>query len=204
MRIAFFGTVGSGKTTLIQRFAKTINHSIVLEPIYDCPYFEKHYEDMKNQAFKIQIYMLSARAKQLIETKNNFNIIFDRTILEDLVFTKTKLDMNYMNKVDYQTYLDLFNTIVLPNLAQTTNFDLVIYLKVSDQKSLERIKARGRKEEIEINEKYWETLNKNYEHFFGYFKKNFNFFVINGNDDNLENKLNKLEKKVSQMLKDNN
>jgi deoxyadenosine/deoxycytidine kinase len=48
--------------------------------------------------------------------------------------------------------------------------DLMIYLKVSPEEAIQRIKKRGRQFEIDNNLKYWYDLNQNYNNFFHEYK----------------------------------
>ncbi|KAF5295670.1 hypothetical protein FQA39_LY12843 [Lamprigera yunnana] len=101
----------------------------------------------------MQIYMLTARSIQLRQAYDLKNIIFDRTILEDPIFMKVNYDLGNLNEVDYTTYKNFYEHVVLENLKipdERVKFDVVIYLKVSTDKAIERIKQRGRVEEAEI------------------------------------------------------
>ena len=60
MRIAIFGTVGAGKSTVSSEISKRLGYEVFPEPIDDNPYFDDYYKDLKNTVFKMQIYMLAA------------------------------------------------------------------------------------------------------------------------------------------------
>jgi len=157
MRIAIFGTVGAGKSTVSKAISDQIDHEIFPEPIDDNPYFEEYYRDLKATVFKMQIYMLAARSKQLKQAQNLKSIIFDRTILEDPLFMGVNYDLGNVNEIDYHTYLDFYNNVVLETLKlpdERVKFDLVIYLKVSVDKAIERIKKRGRSQELLVGRDY--------------------------------------------------
>lgn len=149
MRIAIFGTVGAGKSTISEKISKKLNYEIFPEPIDNNPYFDDYYKDMETNVFKMQIYMLTARSQQLIKANSINNVIFDRTILEDPIFVAVNHDLGTMNDIDYKTYTDFYEQVVIPNLTHRVEFDLVIYLKVSTDKAIERIKERGRIQELE-------------------------------------------------------
>ncbi|ADR24460.1 deoxynucleoside kinase [Mycoplasma leachii PG50] len=186
MKIAIFGTVGAGKSTISQEISKRLGYEIFKEPVEKNPYFEQYYKDLKKTVFKMQIYMLTARSKQLKQAKNLENIIFDRTLLEDPIFMKVNYDLNNVDQIDYNTYIEFYNNVVLENLKipeNKLNFDIVIYLKVSTKTAISRIKKRGRAEELLIGDEYWETLNKNYEEFYKQNIYNFPFFVVDAELD---------------------
>ncbi|AOQ22269.1 deoxynucleoside kinase [Mycoplasma capricolum] len=186
MKIAIFGTVGAGKSTISQEISKRLGYEIFKEPVEENPYFEQYYKDLKKTVFKMQIYMLTARSKQLKQAKNLENIIFDRTLLEDPIFMKVNYDLNNVDQIDYNTYIEFYNNVVLENLKISENklsFDIVIYLRVSTKTAISRIKKRGRSEELLIGDEYWETLNKNYEEFYKQNVYNFPFFVVDAELD---------------------
>ncbi|WP_434324994.1 deoxynucleoside kinase [Mycoplasma capricolum] len=186
MKIAIFGTVGAGKSTISQEISKRLGYEIFKEPVEENPYFEQYYKDLKKTVFKMQIYMLTARSKQLKQAKNLENIIFDRTLLEDPIFMKVNYDLNNVDQIDYNTYIEFYNNVVLENLKIPENklsFDIVIYLRVSTKTAISRIKKRGRSEEMLIGDEYWETLNKNYEEFYKQNVYNFPFFVVDAELD---------------------
>ncbi|UKS54223.1 deoxynucleoside kinase [Mycoplasma feriruminatoris] len=203
MKIAIFGTVGAGKSTISNEISKRLGYEIFKEPVEENPYFEQYYKDLKKTVFKMQIYMLTARSKQLKQAKNLENIIFDRTLLEDPIFMKVNYDLKNVDQTDYNTYIDFYNNVVLENLKIPENklsFDIVIYLKVSTKTAISRIKKRGRPEELLIGDEYWEILNKNYEEFYNKNVYDFPFFVVDAELDVktqielIMNKLNSMKK----------
>ncbi|AGR40947.1 deoxynucleoside kinase [Spiroplasma taiwanense] len=201
MRIAIFGTVGAGKSTISEKISKKLNYEIFPEPIDNNPYFDDYYKDMETNVFKMQIYMLTARSQQLIKANSINNVIFDRTILEDPIFVAVNHDLGTMNDIDYKTYTDFYEQVVIPNLTHRVEFDLVIYLKVSTDKAIERIKERGRIQELETPRIYWDTLNKRYDDFFNIRKDMFNFLVIDAETDDIDLKINQILDKINELEK---
>jgi len=192
MRIAIFGTVGAGKSTVSDALSKKLGHEIFPEPIDNNPYFEDYYRDLKATVFKMQIYMLAARSKQLKEAQQLKNIIFDRTILEDPLFMGVNFDLGNVSEVDYKTYQDFYENVVLETLKlpdERVKFDIVIYLKVSVDKAIERIKKRGREQELLVDRDYWEKLVKRYEQFYEENKYHFPFVVIDAETDDFDQEM---------------
>ncbi|WP_026389689.1 deoxynucleoside kinase [[Acholeplasma] multilocale] len=192
MRIAIFGTVGAGKSSISEEISKRLGHEIFPEPVEENPYFDDYYKDLKATVFKMQIYMLAARSKQLKQAHQLKDIIFDRTILEDPIFMKVNYDLGNVNDVDFKTYNDFYENVVLENLKipdERVKFDIVIYLKVSTEKAIERIHQRGRSGELEVDNKYWEILNNNYAEFYDKNVYDFPFFVVDAETDNMDEKM---------------
>ncbi|WP_031543019.1 deoxynucleoside kinase [Mesoplasma photuris] len=199
MRIAIFGTVGAGKSSISEEISKQLGHEIFPEPVEENPYFEDYYKDLKATVFKMQIYMLAARSKQLKQAQQLKNIIFDRTILEDPIFMKVNYQLGNVNETDYKTYQDFYENVVLENLKipdERVKFDVVIYLRVSTDKSMERIGLRGRPSELEVGKDYWDLLNKNYEDFYAENAYNFPFFVVDAETDDMDLKMKQIMDKI--------
>lgn len=199
MKIAIFGTVGVGKSTISNRLAKELGYQVFPEPIDNNPYFKDYYEDLENNVFKMQIYMLTARSLQLTQAKKLDKVIFDRTILEDPIFVKVNHDLGTMNDIDFKTYNDFYEHVVLPSLGDRLNIDLIVYLKVSTPKAIERIKHRGRKEEANVQPDYWDLVNFHYEKFYQKYKNDLNFIVIDAETDNLDQKVAEIKAKISEL-----
>ncbi|AOG60199.1 deoxyadenosine/deoxycytidine kinase [Spiroplasma helicoides] len=199
MRIALFGTVGAGKSTISEEISKILKYRIFPEPIDNNPYFDDYYKDMEANVFKMQIFMLTARSKQLLEAKKLENVIFDRTILEDPIFVAVNHDLKTMSDIDYKTYNDFYENVIIPNLGNRSEFDLVIYLKLSTDKAIERIRERGRVQELETPREYWEVLNNRYDDYYEKRKSMFNFLVIDAEHDDLNKKMEIIMNKIYSM-----
>ena len=82
----------------------------------------------------------------------------DRTIYEDSVFAKMLVELGLMDERDYRTYLSLFrhmsNFMCRPNL--------IVYLDVKPERSMERIKMRNRGVESGITPEYLTALYRQY------------------------------------------
>jgi deoxyadenosine kinase len=85
----------------------------------------------------------------------------DRTIYEDAVFAKMLVEMKLMDERDYRTYLQLFRHM--------SNFmcrpSLIVYLDVSPERSMERVKMRNRDVETGLSLEYLEALHREYAEF---------------------------------------
>jgi deoxyadenosine kinase len=85
----------------------------------------------------------------------------DRTIYEDSIFAKMLVEIGLMEERDYRTYQALF--------AHMSNFmcrpNVIVYLDVSPERSLERIRGRSRDVESGISPEYLSALYRGYEEF---------------------------------------
>ncbi len=183
MRITLAGVVGVGKSTISKRLGEKHHYMVMDEPVEENPYLDKYYVNPKDMAFKMQVYMVMARSKQLKQAKITSNIIFDRSILEDPIFVDVLYELGYMNKTDYKVYKEFYDVVVLQSLYLDQNIkpELVVYLRVDPEIAMERIIKRGRASEQNIGSAYWTLLNQKYEEWYELSKDKFNFLVIDAN-----------------------
>jgi len=160
--IGIAGLIGAGKTTLAEALASHLGLPVYYEPVADQAYLEDFYRDTARYAFSTQIYLLNRRFQQHQEIIwRGTGGVQDRTIYEDAVFARTLVQQGLMEERDYQTYLQLFrhmsNFMCRPNL--------IVYLDLSPETSLERVKMRNRDVESGISLEYLSALRDNYESF---------------------------------------
>jgi deoxyadenosine kinase len=160
--IGIAGIIGAGKSTLATALGKHLNLPTYYEPVADNEYLEDFYKDTAKYAFSTQIYLLNRRFQQHQEIIwRGGGGVQDRTIYEDAVFAKTLVDQGLMEERDYRTYLALFkhmsNFMCRPNL--------IVFLDLSPETSMERIKMRSRDVESTIPMDYLRTLHAEYQTF---------------------------------------
>ncbi len=160
MHIAIAGNIGSGKTTLTSKLAKHYGWQPELEDVEKNPYLLDFYENMKRWAFHLQVYFLNSRFLQVQNIRNSqVTTIQDRTIYEDAhIFAANLHKSGYISDRDYQTYLELFHSMI--QLIQPP--DLLIYLKADISKLVGQISKRGREYESAIRLDYLQNLNDHY------------------------------------------
>lgn len=159
--IAVCGNIGSGKTTLVEKLSKHYGWNPLYESVDHNPYLKDFYEDMTRWAFNLQIYFLNSRFKQIRKIQESDRItIQDRTIYEDAyVFAENLHKSHYLSDRDYQSYVDIFNSMI--RFVQPP--DLLIYLRADIPKLVQQIQRRGRDFEYGIRLDYLKNLNEYYE-----------------------------------------
>jgi deoxyadenosine kinase len=160
--IGIAGIIGAGKSTLATALGEHLNLPVYYEPVADNEYLADFYADTAKYAFQTQIYLLNRRFQQHQEIIwRGGGGVQDRTIYEDAVFAKTLVDQNLMDERDYRTYLQLFkhmsNFMCRPNV--------IVFLDLSPESSMERINQRNRGVESGISMEYLHSLHREYETF---------------------------------------
>jgi len=160
--IGIAGLIGAGKTTLATALGEHLDLPVYYEPVADQEYLADFYRDTARYSFSTQIYLLNRRFQQHQEIIwRGGGGVQDRTIYEDAVFAKTLVDQNLMEERDYRTYLQLFKHM--------SNFmcrpHVIVYLDLSPESSLERVRQRDRNVESGITLEYLHALRAEYENF---------------------------------------
>ena len=159
--IAIAGTMGAGKSSLVEFLHLRYGFEPIYEPFMANPYLDDFYKDMKRWSFQSQIYFLTHKFRLHIGLPEIPNtVIQDRTIYEDaFIFAPNLHAMGLMTTRDFENYISLFETmqkLVAPP-------DLLIYLRASVPTLVEQIQKRGREYEEAIRLDYLTRLNERYE-----------------------------------------
>ena len=160
--VGIAGLIGAGKTTLAKALGAHLDLPVYFEPVDDNVYLSDFYEDPEKYAFATQIYLLNRRFQQHQEIIwRGGGAVQDRTIYEDAVFAKTLVRQGLMDGRDYQTYVELFkhmsNFMCRPNV--------IVFLDLSPESSMERINQRSRNVESGIELSYLKALHEEYQLF---------------------------------------
>jgi deoxyadenosine/deoxycytidine kinase len=164
MFVVVAGNIGSGKSTLTKKLAERLNWKAFYESVSENPYLPDFYEDMNRWSFPLQIYFLTHRfnTHRFIESVNA-SAIQDRSIYEDAnIFARALLEQGGMTSRDYETYKTLYKSMIEFLNAPT----LMIFLKRSVPRLMERIRLRGRDYEQSISIDYLTRLNEYYDDWF--------------------------------------
>lgn len=203
MKIVLAGVVGVGKSTVSTKLSEKLNFKVMPEPVESNPYLDDYYKNPRDFAFKMQIFMLMARSKQLKDAIDEKNVIFDRSILEDPIFVEVLKAQNNINQIDYQVYYDFYTHVVISSLYFDPKIkpDLIVYLKVTTNNAIGRIYQRGRESEKHVDQSYWDLLNQKYEEWYQKNKNKFPFLVINTNDKNPDEIVDEILKTIENKTK---
>ena len=161
--ITIAGTVGVGKSTMTKALAEALKFRTSYEKVDTNPYLDKFYDDFEKWSFHLQVYFLAERFKEqkrIFEYGGGF--IQDRSIYEDTgIFAKMHFDKGTMTPIDYETYTNLFDAMVMT--PYFPHPDLLVYLEGPIDDVIGRIQERGREMEQQTPHTYWQEMHGRYE-----------------------------------------
>ncbi len=163
MHIVIAGNIGSGKTTLTQMLARHYGWRARMESVTHNPYLEDYYKDMRRWALNLEVFFLKERFRDLLTiNRSKRTIVQDRSIYEGVyIFAANNHDLGNMSDRDYETYMGLFESMML--VAREP--DLMVYLHASVPHLVANIQKRGRAYEQDMQLSYLKQLNDRYDLF---------------------------------------
>lgn len=212
--ITLAGIIGSGKSTMTEILSKELGSKAFFEPVEDNPVLPLFYKGNEIAAKKraagdqnatnpytylLQTFFVNRRFRMIKEAKKEANNVLDRSIYEDALFMKMNTDMGNATNVEYATYQELLQNMLdeLQYATGVNSQDLMIFIKVSYNTMLKRIRKRGRNyEQIESDPtlpEYYQNLLRYYDRWLKWYDKSPIMiidgdkydFVANVNDRNL-------------------
>jgi len=177
--VSIEGNIGSGKSTLLSymktHFKNNPQFIFLDEPVdeWNCikdvdgvTILKKFYNDQKKYSFSFQMLTYISRLKLLkdalkeinerINTNKNYNsaikyfIITERSLFTDkMVFAKMLYDSDKIESINYQIYLNWFNTF-----ADEFKLNKIIYVKTNPEICYKRVEKRQRDGEDKIPLEY--------------------------------------------------
>lgn len=158
--IAVEGVIGVGKTTLARAFQKETGARLMLEVFEENPFLSDFYGDRSRYAFQTQIFFLLSRYHQQRQIA-----ALPRPIISDYIFQKDRLfaQVNLAGD-EFQTYLSVHEALA-ENVVQP---DLIVFLTADTPTLMNRITARDRPYERNMDPAYINSLRVAYERFFSH------------------------------------
>jgi deoxyadenosine/deoxycytidine kinase len=178
VQIVVDGMTGVGKTTLVNILAEELDLVPFTEIFEDeNQLLHKFFHDRERWCFPMQINFLNHRFRQYKEATAMNSAIMDRSIYSDNIFARMYKEIGYMTVEEYNVYHSLLYNM-LESLEPPR---LIVYLSVDAKEAIRRIRKRGRKDELEVEDGYWRRLHRFYEEQYRNYKMG-NLLVVNAND----------------------
>ena len=207
--VSIEGNIGSGKSTLLsnlrQYYENNSNVVFLKEPVDEWEkikdengetILKKFYADQEKYSFPFQMMAYVSRIKVLRDTlktiktdteNKNIIIITERSLYTDkMVFAKMLYDSKKIEHVNYQIYLNWFDTF-----SDEFPVNKVVYVKTSPDKCYQRIVKRSRTGEENIPLEYLTSCSNYHDNMLD--KENhecvcLDQLILDGNVDIYENK----------------
>jgi deoxyadenosine/deoxycytidine kinase len=170
--IVLAGTIGAGKSSLTEMISNHLGSEAFYEEVDNNEILPLFYKDPDKYAFLLQIYFLNKRFDSIKKAFADDNNVLDRSIYEDSLLFHLNADLGRATKTEVDVYDNLLQNMMeeLPYAAHKKRPDLLVHIRVSFEKMLERIKERGRDYEQWDNDAelydYYKELNKRYDAWF--------------------------------------
>ena len=154
--ISIAGIIGVGKTTLALALAEKLGCTVLHEAYDTNPYMSEVYAGRTDLALKSQLYFLNSRADQLKPEVLTVNepVISDYIFEKDMIFAKQTLTDD-----EFAEYSKQYEQVAVN--VQTPR--LVIYLKDTPARALDKIHLRNRYYEQQIEQSTLADFAKDYD-----------------------------------------
>lgn len=174
MSIVVDGIIGAGKTTIARMVSEHLNIPMFEELKNDDlgntlehRMLNKFYDDQSRWSAIIQVMFLNERFRDLKDIENNDQFaVMDRSIYGDEIFAKTINKRGNMSDDELTIYQELLHNM----LEHINPPKLLIYLDVSIDTAMDRIRQRSRGTEADtIPKDYMIDLKETYEEWYDAF-----------------------------------
>ncbi len=151
------------ETTLSDSLGKVLDLPVYHEKVENNVLLAKFYQDPGTYGLALQFSLLFERYNQQQEIKiiSKGKAIQDRSIYEDSIFLDLLIEKGDIIPEGKEVYMNLFSilksSLIPPNL--------LVYLHVSAETALQRIKERARPIEEGITLEYLQVLEKKYDEY---------------------------------------
>lgn len=152
MRVEICGGIGAGKTTLAKLLGN-YEFSLIIEDFKLNPFWEPFFSNPEKFNFETEITFLLLHYHEVKRYQEfNKDNVCDFSFFQDLAYAKKGLSGSRLN---------IFERIFSEVIKEFDRPDLLICLKCEADVLLERIRNRGRVEELSITIEFLETLTSN-------------------------------------------
>lgn len=189
------GMIGSGKSTITNLLAEELDYVPFYEEVEGNEILPLFYtaspevQIAKRYPFLLQLEFLNSRFTIIKEAlKSNEDIVMDRSIYEDWYFARINTDIGNISTQEFNLYEKLLNNMMteIEELPKKSP-DLMVYLKISFEKTLERIGRRGRDfEQDEGLYDYYYRLWKDYDNWVMNHYNHSNVLILDMNEIDIE------------------
>lgn len=161
MLIVIEGCVGAGKSTVAKGLAAWRRSGLLLEEFEINPFLRAFYEDPVGNAIETEFTFLLLHFHQLksqVGAVSRSEVVADFHLGKDLLYADLNLKDNRLKRL----FTELYDACI----EKTPRPALMIFLSATTGLLIERIRARRRGFELEMDPGYYGLVNAAYEEYF--------------------------------------
>ncbi len=166
IQIIVEGMTASGKSTIVNLLSERLGFQIMPEEFRDSLDLLSRFHHDRRWGFPLQLNFLAKRFAQYLCASEENNFIMDRSMFGDKVYAKLYYEQGYFSDSQFGCYLTLYDAL----MRNVTPPKLLILVKCPFDEIMRRIKLRGRQDEIDAGENYWQALYNAYVPFLDFIK----------------------------------
>jgi deoxyadenosine/deoxycytidine kinase len=150
--VGISGAIATGKTAFAHRLSEALGDAaLASEDVGENPFLSSFYGDMRRWAFHHRIAMLEMKLRALVGARDSARyIVLDRPVHELVTFARMHRDLGILTPDEF----GVFERLHVAILALVPALDCVVHVHCAAEIALQRIAARGRPFEQEIDLDY--------------------------------------------------
>lgn len=177
--VAVEGSIGAGKTTLVEMLSKDMDAEPIYERFAENPFLPKFYKEPHLYAFPLEMTFLMDRYQQLKAFLPSMNIFADFTIGDYFIDKCLLFSKNNLDNDEFMLFKSVFDALS----SQLPHPDLIIYLYSRPERLLKQIAKRGRSYESGITDTYLSDIQEKY---LTYFRENASVPILLVDTENID------------------
>lgn len=198
VQVVIDGMTASGKTTITSVLPERLSLRVMPEEFRDSYDLLNKFSQDKKWCFPMQLNFLVTRFIQYKVASETNDYILDRSIFSDPVYAQLYYQKGFLSEDEYNGYLSLYKTLV----SSLTEPKCLLLLNCSFTEIMNRIKKRGREDELRLGEEYWRALYDAYQSHLDHLQKTSeNCIYINTEKFDIVNNKEHLEEVIEQVAK---
>lgn len=158
--IGIGGLIGAGKSTLAIELGARLQLGVYPGPEIDDKLRADLHDFPERTSFVAQVRLLTQQFTQHQEIRwCGAGGVQDRTVLEDLAYTRSLFNRGALTPLERDTYMNLYRA--LSDVMGPP--DLILFLDVAPETALRRIRDRGRGRQVETTVEFLSAMREVYE-----------------------------------------
>lgn len=208
------GNIGSGKTTLMKMLSEkyTSDTEFLYEPVgvwqsyrdeKGTNLLDLFYTDQKRWAYTMQTVAFMTRMQDITRPQVRPLRFSERSVYTDIyVFAENCYLSGKMNKVEWDLYNSWYKWLTTSKIVDKIEPDGFIYVRADPEKSLERLKKRGRSEESDVPLEYLTDIHKRHDEWLMSKEMTTPVLVLDGNKEFLDDEetFSEFEGKIAEFI----